>query len=295
MTNSVVSGTTFHDGGGNCGIFCSGDVTMTNSGGGQHDETDSGAYGNKGTCGGVFCSGDVTMTDSRVMNTSVTEINSGCGRVWRRVLLGRCHHRAFERDRDSPCRARTSAAAFCSGDVTITNSTIADNLATSIGGESSGVFDAGDVTFVYVTFVGNQSAGQPALDDIRSFTTFGSVLSSSGPGGNCAAGLSVTSNGYNLADDASCGLSQTGDVQVNGGNPLLRPLGDYGGPGPTRPPVLGSPLIDKVDCSAPGADGITVDERGVTRPQGSACDVGAVEVRTSSLVVSKIIFGARGR
>jgi hypothetical protein len=293
MTDSNVANTTFNDVAGNCAIFCSGDVTMLRSAVDNTTETDTNAEDGSGLCGGVFCSGDVTMTDSRVTNTSTDEQDSSqtdsCGGVFCSgdVTMLRSSVTGTRLTGPDIC-----GGVFCSGDVDMTNSTLADNLATSTGGSSSGVFDSGNVSFVYVTMVGNHSAGQPALDDIGEFSTFGSVLADSGAGGNCANGISVSSTGYNWADDSSCGLSQTGDVQNNGGNPVLAPLGDYGGPGPTRPPALGSPLIDKVDCTARGAGGITDDERGVTRPQGSACDVGAVEVRTSSLVVSKTVSGA---
>jgi hypothetical protein len=46
-------------------------------------------------------------------------------------------------------------------------------------------------------------------------------------------------------------------------------------------PAATSPLLDAVPvagCQADGAEGITTDQRGITRPQGAGCDVGAVEV-----------------
>jgi len=55
----------------------------------------------------------------------------------------------------------------------------------------------------------------------------------------------------------------------------LAPLGDYGGPVPTMPPLPGSPLIDAVD---PKRDPLSSDARGVQRPIGKRHDIGAVEV-----------------
>jgi hypothetical protein len=43
-------------------------------------------------------------------------------------------------------------------------------------------------------------------------------------------------------------------------------------------------LIDAIptaSCQADGASGVTSDERGVTRPQGGGCDIGAVEVEVA--------------
>lgn len=51
-------------------------------------------------------------------------------------------------------------------------------------------------------------------------------------------------------------------------------MGDNGGPTPTMLPQPGSPLLDMIppaSCSEP------TDQRGITRPQGPACDIGAVE------------------
>jgi hypothetical protein len=86
----------------------------------------------------------------------------------------------------------------------------------------------------------------------------------------------ITSFGWNVAADTSCGLTATGDQQ--GVDPLLGALGDNGGPTPTVLPAAGSPARDAI---APGTAGLCTvgltDQRGVTRPQGPSCDVGAVE------------------
>ncbi|NIO68304.1 MAG: hypothetical protein GTN71_04430, partial [Anaerolineae bacterium] len=86
---------------------------------------------------------------------------------------------------------------------------------------------------------------------------------------NCSGGL--TSNGYNLDSGNTCGFSATGDQQNT--DPLLGPLADNGGDTLTHALLGGSPAIDKGTCVA----GITTDQRGVTRPQGDDCDMGAYE------------------
>lgn len=56
-------------------------------------------------------------------------------------------------------------------------------------------------------------------------------------------------------------------------NPQIGPLLNHGGGTKTHALLPGSPLIDILpDCA-----GMTEDQRGVTRPQGSACDPGAYE------------------
>jgi CSLREA domain-containing protein len=87
----------------------------------------------------------------------------------------------------------------------------------------------------------------------------------------------VTSLGYNLASDATCGFTATGDVQNT--NPLLGPLTDNGGPAPTRQPGVGSPARDSIPAGTVGrCDGTIVnDQRGIPRPQGPACDKGSFE------------------
>ncbi|MET0921060.1 MAG: choice-of-anchor Q domain-containing protein, partial [Acidimicrobiia bacterium] len=61
----------------------------------------------------------------------------------------------------------------------------------------------------------------------------------------------------------------------------------------TRLPSATSPLLDRIpsaDCQDGNGTGITTDQRGITRPQGSGCDVGAVEV----VVLVPVIPGTPG-
>jgi hypothetical protein len=107
-----------------------------------------------------------------------------------------------------------------------------------------------------------------------------SIVANSPSGGNCV-GASLTNNNsdqYSLSSDDTCGLAGTGSQ--NGVDPLLTNLGNYGGP--TRVHMLkpGSPAIDGVV----GDSGPPTDQRGVSRPQGAAFDIGAVEVTANDLL-----------
>ena len=89
---------------------------------------------------------------------------------------------------------------------------------------------------------------------------------------------SITSGGYNVAAGTSCGFAVTGDVQ--GVTSLgIGPLADNGGPTRTRLPATGSLLVDAIPAGTPGlCDAASpIDQRGVSRPQGPACDIGSVE------------------
>ena len=81
------------------------------------------------------------------------------------------------------------------------------------------------------------------------------------------------SAGYNLDSDGSCGLTAPGDLSDV--DPVLGSLGDNGGLTPTHALLHGSPAIDAGDDATCAA----TDQRGVARPQGNACDIGAFEAR----------------
>ena len=90
---------------------------------------------------------------------------------------------------------------------------------------------------------------------------------------NCSAtGGGIVSGGSNLDSDSSCGLTAPGDS--NGRSALLGPLANNGGPTQTQALGAGSPAIDAVISGCPPP---ATDQRGVSRPQGAACDIGAFE------------------
>jgi len=157
----------------------------------------------------------------------------------------------------------------------VVNSTITDN--TGGGIESA----QGGLTLVYSTVTGNSaSSGANVKVPGGAFTSFGSVVSNPlGGGGNCSE--AGTSNGYNYeAGGNTCGFSAATDV-ANGADPQLGALADNGGTTQTELPASTSPLLDRIPaaaCQNDGASGVTTDQRGITRPQGSGCDVGSVEV-----------------
>jgi len=88
-----------------------------------------------------------------------------------------------------------------------------------------------------------------------------------------ACAVPVTSQGSNLEFPGNtCGFTpQLGDIV--GRNPLLGLLASNGGFAPTHALLRGSPAIDAVRSSCPP----TTDQRGVRRPQGARCDIGAYE------------------
>ncbi len=135
--------------------------------------------------------------------------------------------------------------------LTITGSTITDN--TAVGGS------------------GALSMVVPGTVSVA-----GTIVSgNSGP--DCSA--AVSDGGYNLGDtgDASCGFSPANNDVA--GDPGLGALLDNGGQTGTRKPGPSSPALDRIPAGTAtlcGAGGL--DQRGISRPQGAKCDIGAVEV-----------------
>jgi cysteine-rich repeat protein len=117
-----------------------------------------------------------------------------------------------------------------------------------------------------------------------------------GPGGSVTARNSIIrtnnaaliSQGYNLIQVTNSNI--VGDTTGNqiGVDPLLGPLADNGGPTPTRHPLFGSPAVDAANPALPGSGGAAceaTDQRGVARPVGPRCDIGAVETQCGDGVV----------
>ena len=164
----------------------------------------------------------------------------------------------------------------------LTNVTIYGNKATTYGGGlyvQTAVF--GGITLTNVTFDQNEAMTKGgSIYNMSSTVRMVNTIVANGrtQGGtilfNCDgnAGPNITSLGHNLASDQTCNLNQAGDQQdtAPGFDGGLSVGSDYP---PVVPLLHNSPAVDAGDNSACPA----VDQRGVSRPQGPRCDIGAYE------------------
>jgi len=164
------------------------------------------------------------------------------------------------------------------GSLEVRNSTISGNTATAqslnlYGSAITNSFGS-TITVLGSTVTGDGPGWTILTGGTQGMTIAGSIVAN-GVGPACSG--PATSGGWNLAGDVSCGLVQVSDHQSV--DALLGPLAANGGTTPTRLPGLGSLAIDAVPVGTAGlCDGtLAADQRGVARPQGGACDIGAVE------------------
>ncbi|HEU5253627.1 MAG TPA: choice-of-anchor Q domain-containing protein [Solirubrobacterales bacterium] len=168
---------------------------------------------------------------------------------------------------------RTEAASggviHANAPITIVNSTIAQN--TSKAGPGAISTNAA-VTLANSAVVSNRSETAPSAAvggaplTLRN-TVFADNRDTSGVL-SCFSLMPIASLGGNVSDDGSCGPTATDRPNVN---PLLGPLELHGGTTKLYSLLGGSPAIDAASDCPP------LDQRGVSRPQGSACDSGPYE------------------
>lgn len=164
----------------------------------------------------------------------------------------------------------------------IANTTISGNTTTSFAGGAlyfSG--SSGSVELTNDTIASNSSASTGAVVAngavqwrVRNTIISGSTGSASS---NCAVtGGQIVDLGNNLEyPGTACGFSLASDIRAD---PLLGALTDNGGLTQTRAPGAGSPALnagDDATCLAAPVSG--ADQRGVGRPKGARCDIGAYE------------------
>ncbi|HSR23960.1 MAG TPA: choice-of-anchor Q domain-containing protein, partial [Candidatus Eisenbacteria bacterium] len=133
-----------------------------------------------------------------------------------------------------------------------------------------GTISPASTSLDFVTLAGNSAdeLGGGVATGGGTFAAHDTIVAANA-GGNCGGPGAVTSGGYNLESANDCGFGQTGDQ--HGTDPGLDAL-KLNAPGTTATMALlpGSPAIDSAD---PRCDQ-SADQRGVTRPQGSRCDIG---------------------
>lgn len=173
----------------------------------------------------------------------------------------------------------------------VVNSTFFDNTSVGFYGGSAIQDDAGILDPFSVandTFEGNAAdtnhGAVEALGGAPGDTIVNSLLVANTPA-NCG-GAEFTSTGNNLFSDSSCTLAIAGDLNDNTTANLQTALTDNGGPTETLALLPGSGAINAGSATTCSGAAAGVDQRGVTRPQGSACDIGAFEDDQPTLTVT---------
>jgi CSLREA domain-containing protein len=214
--------------------------------------------GNHGTSGGAIqASGDahVVILGARLSDNGATEGRGG-------GLLADASDVTVDETafvRNTATDGGAALYAVNSASLVVRTSTLSANASETGAGAELGAAATGSLS--YATVVGTALAGP--------FTVDNTIVS----GGGCTAG--VVSAGHNIDSGTSCAFAATGDM--SGVDPRLAPL-DENDPAPSHAfHVLldDSPAIDHAD-SAPAVC-FGNDQRGVPRPQGPGCDIGAYE------------------
>lgn len=185
---------------------------------------------------------------------------------------------------------------YALGDLNVVNSTITGNSVENPGlNMGGGVLVGIDPTnpngtkavLLNATIAGNSvaaggsgagfSINNPTAGVVTAFTVTNTIVAGNlaGPTSADCGGVVTVTSANNIGGDASCMFTDAASKQNT--NPLLGALANNGGPTNTMALAAGGPAIDagtNTGCPA-------TDQRGVTRPQGSACDIGAYELEVA--------------
>ncbi len=236
------------------------------------------------TGGGIFNTGTLTISRTLVTgNTTVTGTSNpqGGGMYTGGGSTTTVLASTFSDNETSGSGQLSGGGIHAQGTtLVVRNSTIVGNTATFGGGISStnSELTLNNDTIARNTAKNGQSGGIEHFSfDGTIHVSMGNTILAGNFGFTATANRNchltdntLDSHGHNLESGTTCDLGATGDQSSTPAG--LTPLGANGGPVPTM-----SLLTTSLARNHGGGDCEPKDERGVPRPQGSACDVGASE------------------
>jgi len=168
-------------------------------------------------------------------------------------------------------------ALYSQGTLALTNVTVSGNSASggAAGDHGGGLYNSGTATLTNVTVSDNSAGNGGGLTNTGTITLVNTIIA-----------------GNSAATNPNVNFSLSGGNNLLSGDPMLAPLGDYGGPTQTMALLPGSPAIDAGDSTAPGLP--STDQRGFARISGAAVDLGAYEVQLPTLSPATLADGTYG-
>lgn len=293
ITESLIAENTGGNGG---GVNNSGAVWIITS-----TVRDNGAYQTYGG-GGIYNTGALTLTASTLYGNRALDFGGGLENAGGQTAIdqsqivyniavvggGVFNGSARLNVADSTVANNTGGGVHNGDALTLTNSTLANNLIPSDALNlfklryGSGLYNTGLTSTARlnnVTLNGNQGYGIYQEGGAVSLKNTLVAGPDSLPSLNCFGAL--TSQDYNFIHSApDCVITGATAHNITETNPLLGFLQDNGGGSWTLPLLTGSPALEAGNPGAPGSGGDACeasDQRGVSRPQASRCDIGASE------------------
>ena len=286
-----------------------------------------------GDGGGILSRENLTLSHSTVSGNSTSGTNSYGGGIFSffsNLTVTRSTVSGNSTSGSGSNGGGISSRSSSSGNLTVTQSTVSGNKTTGADSDGGGIHSFRQTTTLdNVTLSGNITTGrgggffnEKGLAIIQNSTITkntapnykGSGVASYGDYGLGATSTKIASsiisgntnsdvdfvdgtsdnsfesNGHNLigSGNATAAFGQATDT-IDNIDPVLAPLTDNGGPTETHALLTNSPALNK------GAGPATLDQRGVSRSQGSQADIGAFEDSDfSSIVVDTLEDSVNG-
>jgi hypothetical protein len=271
VTNSTLAGNSATHGG---GIYNIGTLAVTSSTLVHNSATYGGGMDMEGPGNSTWTVTNSTLSDNSATFGGGIDLTAGTGFVTGTTISN-----------NSVGGNGGGLSVVLGSTLTLINCTVASNSA--LGGIGGGIATAGTLTLTNCTVAGNSAFADGG--GISTYLGPTNVANTILAGNTSALGPDafgpLTSKGYNLIGDPSGSSFVAAPTDLLGLNPLLAPLGNYGGATQTMALLPGSPAID-TGSNALVPAGLTTDQRGLPRIVNNTVDIGAFESRGFTLAVA---------
>jgi len=214
-----------------------------------------------GTGGVINNEGTLNVSNSTFNNNSATNYGGVLNNYGGMMTIASCYFS------ENSALQNGGAVHNYDGTMTVRSSTFYENSSDQYGGA---LHNTAALTIADSTISDNEAllggAGIFSGSGVSILNLSGSIIANSRTKEDCLLGGGTFNTSFDLIEDGTCSPSQSGD-------PGLTSPADNGGFTWTMAITEGSPAFDS------GGDSCeSTDQRGIPRPQGAHCDIGAYEI-----------------